>query len=115
MQCCFRVLKLRVARITQNPRIKLVHFTTFRHWGGTVIAHNTGGNVLAVKRALGHKSVLNTMKYIHMIHFKDDEFEVATATTVEEIKELAAAGFDKVDEFQGIHVFRKPKRFTRYT
>jgi len=26
------------------------------------------------------------MKYIHMVHFKDDEFEVAAATTAEELK-----------------------------
>jgi hypothetical protein len=59
--------------------------------------------------------IQNTMKYIHMIHFKDDEFEVATATTVEEIKELVSAGFGKVDEIQGIHIFRRPKRFAGYS
>jgi len=61
------------------------------------------------------QNIQNTMKYIHMIHFKDDEFEVAIATTVEEVKELAGAGFEKVDEIQGFHVFRKPKRFAGYS
>jgi len=51
------------------------------------------------------------MKYIHMIHFKDDEFDVAAATTVEEVNQLAGAEFDKVDEIHGIHVFRRPKKF----
>lgn len=114
MQSCFRILKLRVADILQNPRIRQIRFTTFRHWGGTMIAHYTHGNVLAVKRALGHKCIASTMKYIHMVHFKDDEFEVATATRVQEVKELAAAGFEKIDEFQGIHIFREPKKFARY-
>lgn len=114
MQGCFRILKLRVANVLQNPRLRQIRFTTFRHWGGTMIAHYTHGNVLAVQRALGHKSILSTMKYIHMINFKDDEFEVATATTVEEAKQLATAGFEKFDEFQGIHIFRKPKRFANY-
>ncbi len=76
-----------------------------------MIAHYTNGNVLAVKKLLRHKRIENTMKYIHMIHFKDDEFDVATATTVEEAKQLAAVGFEKFDEVQGIHVYRKPKRF----
>ena len=50
------------------------------------------------------------MKCIQLFHFKDDEdFEVAAAATVEEVKQLAAAGYEKVDEIQGIHVFRKPK------
>jgi len=55
------------------------------------------------------------MKYIHMVHFKDDEFEVATATTVEEIKELVGAGFEKVDEIHGIHIFKRPKKFASYS
>lgn len=51
------------------------------------------------------------MKYIHMLNFKDDEYDVATATTVEEIKHLAEAGFQKFDEINRIHIFRHPKRF----
>jgi len=43
--------------------------------------------------------------------FKDDQFDVVRATTVEEVKQLAAAGFEKFDELNGIHIFRKPKTF----
>ena len=46
-----------------------------------------------------------------MVHFKDDEFDVATATTVEEAKELLAVGFDYIAEKDGIMLLRKPKRF----
>ncbi|HML02637.1 MAG TPA: hypothetical protein VK487_04600 [Candidatus Bathyarchaeia archaeon] len=38
------------------------------------------------------------MKYIVMIHFKDDEFDTATATTVFEAKEVLAASYDYVTE-----------------
>ena len=68
-------------------------------------------NILLVQKLLGHKNIKNTMKYTQLVHFKDDEFDVATATTVEEAKQLAASGFEKFDEFQSIHIFRKPKRF----
>ena len=52
------------------------------------------------------------MKYV-LVHFKDDEdFEVTAAATVEEVKQFAVAGFEKVDEIQGIHVFRRPRRFS---
>jgi len=51
------------------------------------------------------------MKYIHMIQFKDDEFDIGIATTVEEIKQLLSAGFEKADELNGVHIFRRPKRF----
>jgi len=76
-----------------------------------MIAHYTHGNVLKVKEILRHKRIENTMKYIHMVSFKDDEFDVATATTIEEIKQLLAAGFEKADELNNIHIYTRPKRF----
>jgi hypothetical protein len=79
-----------------------------------MIAHYTNGNVLTVKRLLGHKRIENTMKYISMIHFKDDEFEVTTATTVEEAKKVLEAGFSYITEKTGIMLFRRPKRFSKY-
>jgi hypothetical protein len=63
-----------------------------------MLAHYTNGNVLTVQKVLGHKRIENTMKYIGMINSKDDEFEVATATTVEEAKKVLSAGFDYVTE-----------------
>jgi len=74
-------------------------------------AQYTNGNVLTVKKLLGHKQIRNTMKYIGIIHFKDDEFDIATATTVDEAKTVLAAGCDYVTEKNGIMLFRKPKRF----
>jgi len=48
------------------------------------------------------------------VHFKDDEFDVATATTVEEAKELATTGFDYFTTMNGVQIFRKPKMFQKY-
>ena len=79
-----------------------------------MIAHYTNGNALTVKKLLGHKRIENSMKYIGMIDFKDDKFEVATATTVDEAKKLLTAGFDYVTEKSGIMLFRRPKRFSKY-
>jgi hypothetical protein len=45
------------------------------------------------------------------IHFKDDEFEVATATTLEKAKQVLTEGFDYITEKNGIMLFRRPKRF----
>ena len=107
----FLYVRKRAAQNLQNPRLLEISFRTFRHWGGTMIAHYTHGNVLMVQKLLGHKRIQNTMKYIHMIVFKDDEFEVATATTVEEAKSILTVGFDYVAEKDGIMLFRRPKRF----
>ncbi|NIR86924.1 hypothetical protein GWO13_04840 [Candidatus Bathyarchaeota archaeon] len=72
-------------------------------------------NLLLVQKLLGHKSIKNTVKYTHLVNFKEDEFDVATATTVEEAKELAATGFDYFTTMNGIQIFRKPKMFQKYT
>jgi integrase len=112
---CYDHVRRRAAELQKNPRLLQVELRSFRHWGGTMLAYYSHGNVLFVKRMLGHKYVENTMKYIHMIHFKEDEFEIATATTPEEIQALGKAGWSKYDEmvFSGvqIHFYRKPKRF----
>ena len=83
-----------------------------------MIAYHTNGNVLIVKKLLGHKRVENSMKYIGMIDFKEDEFEIATATSPEEIKKLGQAGWTKYDEItisgEQMHFYKKPKRFSKY-
>jgi len=108
----FHKLRKRVARNLQNPRFEEIAFRTFRHWGGTMIAHYTNGNILKVQKLLRHKRIQNTMKYIHMIKFEDNEFEVAAATTIEEEKELLKTGFDFIREKNNIALYRRPKRFS---
>ncbi|MGB8780039.1 MAG: hypothetical protein WCD81_05250 [Candidatus Bathyarchaeia archaeon] len=58
------------------------------------------------------------MKYVSMINIKDDKFEVATATTEEEIRKLGVAGFQKYDERKigetYVSYYRRPKRFSVY-
>jgi len=110
MAQCFMQVRKRVARNLQNPRINKISFVTFRHWGATMIYHHTR-DILLVKKLLGHKRIKNTLKYTQLIQFTDDEFDVATATTVEEAKKIVAAGFDYITEMNGIKIFRKPKRY----
>jgi len=114
MFSCYDKVRKRAAELRKNPRLLSIELRTFRHWGGSMIAHYTNGNVLTVKKLLGHKRIENTMKYISMIHFKNDEFEVTTTTTVEEAKKVLEAGFDYVAEKNGIMLFRRPKRFSAY-
>lgn len=107
---CFTTLRKKVARNLNNPRVLKISFVTFRHWGATMVYHQTR-NILLVKKLLGHKKIENTMKYTQLIQFKDDDYEVTSATTVEEAKQILSAGFDYVTEKDGIMLFRKPKRF----
>jgi integrase len=111
---CYSKVRKRAAKLQKNPELLLVQLRTFRHWGGTMIAKYTNGNVLMVKKMLGHKRVENSMKYIGLIDFNDDEFEVTTATSVDEAKQVLSAGFDYVTEKNGIMLFKRPKRFSKY-
>jgi integrase len=116
MYSTFKKLRKRVAHNQQNPRILSIKLTTFRHWGGTQLAWLSNGNVLFVKEKLGHKKVENTMRYIARINWKlNQDFEVVTATTDEEIKKCGEAGYQKFDErtIGGTHIsyYRRPKRF----
>jgi integrase len=108
---CLRTLRKRAAYQLQNPRLLEICFKSFRHWGGSMLAHYTNGNVLTIKKMLRHKQIANTMKYIHTIQLKDDDFEISTATTPEEVKQLGQSGFVKYDEMNGMHFYRKPKKF----
>ncbi|MCL5949129.1 MAG: tyrosine-type recombinase/integrase [Candidatus Bathyarchaeota archaeon] len=111
-------LKKRLAQTQQNPRLLAIELRTFRHWGGTQVAWHTNGNVLLVKKLLGHKKIENSMKYIGMINFKADDFETTSATTVEDILKLGQAGWVeysvvKINSAE-FHCFRKSKRFANY-
>jgi len=108
-------LRKRVAAKFQNPVLLFICFKSYRHWGGSMLAHITNGNVLVIERMLKHKSIQNTMKYIHTIEFKEEDFEETVATTPEEIRQLGKAGWAKYDEITvngtQMHFYRKPKRF----
>jgi integrase len=110
---CYCQVRKRVAEVQQNPRFLAIEFRSFRHWGGSMLSYFSHGNVPFVMKKLRHKSVVNTMKYIHMVHFKDDDFDVEVATTVEEAKEVIGAGFEYVtgEYDDGGKLFRRPKRF----
>jgi len=65
-------------------------------------------------RVLGHRDIKNTLVYIDLEHeiFKTsniDEFIVKVAHNVKEACRLAEAGFEKFDEFNGAHLYRKRK------
>lgn len=112
---CLENLRSKAAEKFQNPALKQISFKSFRHWGGSMLAYLTNGNVPVMARILRHKSWRSTQKYVHTIEFKDEDYEETVATTVEEIRALGKAGWTKYDEgtFNGVkmHFYRKPKRF----
>lgn len=98
----------RLAIRLQNPRLKQIHFHSFRHWKATMLYHQTR-NILYVKYVLGHKRLENTEIYTHLIEFETDEYDSATAKNIEEARQLIEDGFEYVTDMEGVKLFRKRK------
>src|SRR4030067_2272609 len=52
----YYVLRKTTAQRLNNPRILKIGFVTFRHWGATMLYHQTQ-KILLVKKLLGHKKI----------------------------------------------------------
>jgi len=63
----------KTAKKLETPRIMNITFKSLRHFGGSWLAHIIEGNVLAVKKALRHERIDNTMKYIHRLEFQNPQ------------------------------------------
>jgi hypothetical protein len=70
-------------------------------------------DIVHVKELLGHKSIESTMVYINiersLFQYKNDEFYVKAASTIEEASKLIEVGFEYVTTFNGVMLFRKRK------
>ena len=111
-----RMLRRKVARKFNNPAVLQISLKSFRHWGGSMLAYVTNGNVPEIAKVLRHKSWKSTKRYVHTITgLKDVDFDVTSATALEEILKLGKDGWTKYDEvmLNGVvyHCYRKPKRF----
>jgi integrase len=110
-----RNLKAKAVQRFKNPELGQITFKNFRHWGGSMIAELSNGNTLITMKVLRHKSFKSSLRHIHTIKFRDEDYEETVATTPEEIRALGKAGWTRYDEatFGGLqmHFYRKPKRF----
>jgi integrase len=99
----------RLAFKLNNPRLNQITFHTFRHYKGSMEYYRTK-DILYVKALLGHKSIQNTMRYVHLVSFQNDDYVCKTAMNTNEAKELIESGFEYVATSQdNIMLFRKRK------
>jgi len=97
-----------VAEKLNNPRILKITFKTFRHYKGTMEYARTK-DILHVMKILGHRNIRNTLVYLQLVHFADDQFICKVASTKEERTTLIEAGFTFVSKQDEEWYFRKPK------
>jgi hypothetical protein len=60
-------------------------------------------------KMLGRKKILNTLLYTQLVNFEIDDFQSATAKSVEEAQKLVKSGFEYVHNFDDVKLFRKRK------
>ncbi len=105
----FQKQRKNLAKKLQNPRLLQIHFHTFRHWKATTEYHKTR-DILHVMHILGHKNIMNTLKYTQLVDFEGDEYTSKATKDTDEARQLLEAGFEYVcttpDE---IMLFRKRK------
>ncbi|MCJ7770849.1 tyrosine-type recombinase/integrase, partial [Candidatus Bathyarchaeota archaeon] len=104
----YQIQRKRIASNLHNPRISKITFHTFRHFKATMEYYKTN-NILHVMEILGHRSILNTMVYTHLIGLRNDDYSSKVATTIEEACKLVDCGFEYVCEINGSQIFRKRK------
>ena len=113
LRTTFEALRKRTAIKLNNPRLKKIHFHTFRHWKGTTEYHKVK-DIMHVKKILGHRNVISTQIYINLEQAlfltESDEWICKATTNDNEATKLIEAGFEYVMTTpNGLMQFRKRK------
>jgi integrase len=104
----YRAYRNRLAKKLHDPSLKTIRLYDLRHYYGTMEYHRTH-DIVHVSRQLGHKNISTTMVYVHLVNDEEDEWISKVAQTADEICKLVEAGYQKADEIDGLHIYRKRK------
>ena len=109
----FRRQKKRLAFKLNDQKLLQVTFRSLRHFKGTTEFLKTR-DILHVQRVLGHRSITNTMVYVHIadevFHDEDDAYVSKAASTKEEAMKLIVLGFEHICSMgDGTMLFRQKK------
>ena len=113
LQTVFTKQRKRLAIKLNNPRLRQIHFHTFRHLKATTEYYKTK-DILHVKYILGHKRLDTTGRYAHYQALQEEEYttrtiQLETPNTQKEITELLDAGYNYITDADGYKYFRKRK------
>jgi len=101
----------RLAVKLNNPRLKQIHFHTFRHYHATKL-YNETKSLLEVMARLGHRNINSTMVYTRIVQFDEESqnYHHAIAKDEKEAGELIDNGWTYIlTTPQNIMMFRKRK------
>jgi integrase len=104
----YRAMRNALADKLHDPTIKRIRLYDLRHYFATTLYAKTR-DILLVKQQMGHKKIETTLIYTQLLNLNDDEWTVKTATNVKEATELLEAGFEYIQDIDGIKLYRKRK------
>ena len=93
-------------RIVFSFSLRLSQLLTYK-WRGVLFCFS----MLHVQERLGHKSILTTTIYTHIINFDADSYYTEVAQNTKQARNMLEAGFEYVtgEYADGGKIFRKPK------
>jgi len=101
-------LRNTVAEKLKDASFRAIRLYDLRHLFGTMTYHRNR-DIIYTQRKLGHRNLKNTMRYVQLINFQEDEFTSAVANTLQQACQLIESGFEYVTEVDGAKLFRKRK------
>ena len=106
---CYRQLRNRLSKKLGIPQLQTIRLYDFRHYFATKLYAKTR-DILYVKQQMGHKKIETTLKYVQLqSRNEDDEWTCKTAINIKQATELLEAGFNYIQEIDGIRLYRKRK------
>ena len=92
-----------------KPELRQIRLYDLRHFYGTMLYQKTK-DIVHVQRKMGHRNIKNTLVYIDLADFNDDEeYIVKVATSIKEACQLVEAGFEYVTDVEYVKLFRRRK------
>ncbi len=107
----YRAMRNALADKLHDPTIKRIRLYDLRHYFATTLYAKTR-DILLVKQQMGHKKIETTLIYTQLLNLNDDEWTVKTATNIKEATELLEAGFEYIQEIDGIRLTENANKHT---
>jgi integrase len=104
----YREYRNRLAQKLHDPTIKQIRLYDLRHYYATMLYARTR-DILLVRQQLGHKNIDTTLIYTQLLNLNENEWTCKTATNIQEATALIEAGFEYIQEIDGIRLYRKRK------
>jgi hypothetical protein len=92
----------------KDPTLKTIRLYDLRHYFCTKKLNDIG-NPYTVMVLMGHTKLTTTHRYMHLLNLNDDEWTCTGATTAKEAMKLIEAGFQYVQQIDGLSLYRKRK------